>query len=146
MLKCQRCQEFNRVFKMSWYNEQRICLTCSRAEIRRADYRECRRKGLEAIHQGNFNYHFKPDLGKLMFTIKENIKINGRLVSDSRVHTGYDTPRYYTYATHREAVLQLTRCCPKGEFSDDGLTVVHQEDDATCRVFYVAPLLNNTSH
>jgi len=53
---CQRCLEKTASYSMSWFNEQLICLNCSKREAERSDYSEARKAETKAVRSGSFNY------------------------------------------------------------------------------------------
>lgn len=56
MPKCDRCYNETRVTKMSWLNQQTICMECAEAEKEHPRYQEARKAEREAMLAGNLNF------------------------------------------------------------------------------------------
>ena len=55
---CDRCgKPLNRVRMMSMYNEDCICMECSKAEKQRSDYKEAVEADHAEIRKGNYNFN-----------------------------------------------------------------------------------------
>ena len=61
MAICDRCNEETNVWKMSYFNTERLCLACQKKEQAHPDYERAKRIELEACLAGNHNF---PGIGK----------------------------------------------------------------------------------
>ena len=55
-MKCERCSCKTNIWTGSWFNEQRICITCSEIEQRHPDIKKAKDADLVAVKQGNYNF------------------------------------------------------------------------------------------
>lgn len=53
---CKRCGEPCDTFKMSWFNTEMICKKCQAQEEKKPRYKEAKRKELEEVKRGNYNF------------------------------------------------------------------------------------------
>jgi len=53
---CQRCGKEITAHTMSMFNKELICMGCKEVEKNHPDYDKARRKELEEVMKGNYNY------------------------------------------------------------------------------------------
>jgi hypothetical protein len=58
---CERCGRKTGMWTMSMFNEEHICMDCEEKEKEHSDYDKARRKELEEVIKGNYDY---PGIGK----------------------------------------------------------------------------------
>lgn len=75
-----------------------------------------------------------------MYTLKCKELMDGELVDDYRMSTGYVEPPHYEFATLDEAKAYLATWLFEGKLSEDGMKKSYREDDGMWVEMYVAPL------
>ena len=55
-MKCERCHQETKIFTMSMFNTQNICMSCKERERKHPMYENAREAERQEILKGNYNY------------------------------------------------------------------------------------------
>jgi len=55
-MRCKRCYNEMRVHTVSIFNTQEICMDCAKKEKAHPEYENARKRELEEVRKGNYNF------------------------------------------------------------------------------------------